>query len=199
MNASGVQVGHIPRAVASKLADFMDEGLITVEGMMIGQNLDMAKHFQLGINISIYGKPSLRDTLEPLLQQAFGSALLRRPPVPQSQELPASQSSQSSGRAVNAGAANRAAQIAAEEANRQVRLKRIMEGLSQVPEGNQHVAGVLVSHSRDKLRQDSLTKNIDVMGLPPHPDPPGVAKGNLNVDLLYHQSQALQVRIYRTS
>lgn len=33
-NIGGTQVGHIPRDVASKLAPLMDQGLITVEGMM---------------------------------------------------------------------------------------------------------------------------------------------------------------------
>lgn len=41
--------------------------------------------------------------------------------------------------------------------------------------------------------QDSLTGDIDVSKLPLHPLPPGAANGELLVDLLSHQSQALQV------
>lgn len=43
--------------------------------------------------------------------------------------------------------------------------------------------------------QDSLTADIDVGKLPLHPDPPGIASGHLVVDLLPHQSQALQASL----
>jgi SWI/SNF-related matrix-associated actin-dependent regulator of chromatin subfamily A3 len=42
-------------------------------------------------------------------------------------------------------------------------------------------------------RQDALTGDIDVTKLPLHPSPPGLANGQLLVDLLPHQSQGLQV------
>lgn len=45
----------------------MDEKLITVEGRMVGQNLDGAKHYKMGIDMSIYARPSLRAALEPEL------------------------------------------------------------------------------------------------------------------------------------
>lgn len=156
MNSSNVQVGHIPRAVASKLADFMDENLITVEGQMIGQNLDLAKHWTLAINISLYGKPSMRETIEPLLISAFGAALLRRPTSTSlSQATQEPSSSQQGSRAVGGGAAARAAQLAADEdERRQVRLKRIMEGMQHVPEANQRPAGAMVSASPEALIAD---------------------------------------------
>lgn len=53
----------------------MDDGLLIVEGRMIGQNLDMAKRFVLPIDINIYAKPSLREVLDPELTRAFGSAV----------------------------------------------------------------------------------------------------------------------------
>jgi SWI/SNF-related matrix-associated actin-dependent regulator of chromatin subfamily A3 len=62
-----VQVGHIPRAVAAEMAWLMDEKLISVEGRMIGQNLDGAKHYKLAMDMSIYARPSLREVLEPEL------------------------------------------------------------------------------------------------------------------------------------
>ncbi|TBU43646.1 SNF2 family N-terminal domain-containing protein [Dichomitus squalens] len=39
---------------------------------------------------------------------------------------------------------------------------------------------------------DTLCSVDDVLGLPVHPNPPGIASGLLKVDLLRHQSQALQ-------
>ncbi|WWD17137.1 hypothetical protein CI109_101574 [Kwoniella shandongensis] len=70
LNAGGQQVGHIPRAVAAGLAELMDGHLIKVEGRMVGQNLDHAKHYKLGLDMSIYARPSLRDVLEPELAWA---------------------------------------------------------------------------------------------------------------------------------
>lgn len=67
LNANNVQVGHIPRAVAGKLAALMDTRLITVEGRMIGQNIDRAMHYKLGLDLSIYARPSHREVLEPEL------------------------------------------------------------------------------------------------------------------------------------
>lgn len=67
LNANNTQVGHIPRAVAGKLAALMDTRLITVEGRMIGQNLDRAMHYKLALDLSIYARPSHREVLEPEL------------------------------------------------------------------------------------------------------------------------------------
>jgi SWI/SNF-related matrix-associated actin-dependent regulator of chromatin subfamily A3 len=53
---------------------FMDESLIKVEGRMVGQNLDMAKHFKLGMDMSIYAKSAHRAVLEPELKWAFDAA-----------------------------------------------------------------------------------------------------------------------------
>lgn len=47
LNASGIQVGHIPRQVAARIAPLMDGRLINVEGRMVGQNLDRAKRYKL--------------------------------------------------------------------------------------------------------------------------------------------------------
>lgn len=40
-------MGHIPRQVAARLAPLMDGKLITVEGRMVGQNMDGAKRYKL--------------------------------------------------------------------------------------------------------------------------------------------------------
>ena len=64
LNASGQQVGHIPRTVAFKVAGLMDSAVITVEGKMVGQNLDKAHHYKLAMDMSIYTRPSHRAVLE---------------------------------------------------------------------------------------------------------------------------------------
>jgi SWI/SNF-related matrix-associated actin-dependent regulator of chromatin subfamily A3 len=48
----------------------MDTRLITVEGRMIGQNIDRAMHYKLGLDLSIYARPSHREVLEPELAWA---------------------------------------------------------------------------------------------------------------------------------
>lgn len=70
LNANNIQVGHIPRAVAGKLAALMDTRLITVEGRVIGQNIDRAMHYKLGMDLSVYARPSHREVLEPELAWA---------------------------------------------------------------------------------------------------------------------------------
>jgi SWI/SNF-related matrix-associated actin-dependent regulator of chromatin subfamily A3 len=38
LNINGTQVGHIPKAVAAKLAPLLDQGKITIEGTMLEGN-----------------------------------------------------------------------------------------------------------------------------------------------------------------
>ena len=64
LNAGGQQVGHIPRAVACMIASLMDSALISVEGRMVGQNLDKARHYKLAMEMLIYARPSHRAVLE---------------------------------------------------------------------------------------------------------------------------------------
>ena len=44
-NVAGVQIGHIPRGVAGKLAKFMDNSLLHVEGELAGYVKLMASVF----------------------------------------------------------------------------------------------------------------------------------------------------------
>jgi SWI/SNF-related matrix-associated actin-dependent regulator of chromatin subfamily A3 len=67
VNASGAQVGHVPAAVAAKMAWMLDAKLISASGYMVAQNLDGAKHYKLAMDVSIYARPSLREGLEPEL------------------------------------------------------------------------------------------------------------------------------------
>jgi len=48
----------------------MDTRLITVEGRMIGQNIDRAMYYKLGMDLSVYARPSHREVLEPELAWA---------------------------------------------------------------------------------------------------------------------------------
>ena len=38
LNINNIQVGHVPRAVAAKLAPLLDQGKVTVEGTMLEGN-----------------------------------------------------------------------------------------------------------------------------------------------------------------
>ncbi|WWC70170.1 uncharacterized protein I206_104118 [Kwoniella pini CBS 10737] len=175
INASGTQVGHIPRAVAGRLAELMDHSLISVEGRMIGQNLDGAKHYKLGMDLSIYARPSLKEVLQTELSWTKTETQVQKPPPSASQPVSAS-GFRGHG---NSGTALPGADDPT--------MKKLLEGLKQIGEDQRSADNVM----------DSLTGDIDVSKLPLHPNPPGVASGQLNTDLLPHQSQALKWMIER--
>ncbi|ODO06017.1 hypothetical protein L198_01244 [Cryptococcus wingfieldii CBS 7118] len=54
VNAGGDQVGHLRRGLAMQLASYMDSNKIFVEGRMAEHNLDGFKHYELGLDLSIY-------------------------------------------------------------------------------------------------------------------------------------------------
>ena len=43
------------------------------------------------------------------------------------------------------------------------------------------------NESRRSTLLDALCSTDDILGLPPHPNPPGIKTGDLKVDLLKHQ------------
>ncbi|OSX66693.1 hypothetical protein POSPLADRAFT_1131555, partial [Postia placenta MAD-698-R-SB12] len=220
MNIGGTQVGHLPRNVAGKLAPLMDQGLVTVEGVMHEGN-QSCTHRALR-SLKMYGASDKRALLEPRLmwatpgQRGFpprngvntpvpGLPAPRppphvtpsRPPASQSYPLaskgyPSSQGSaypSSSQRATGMTAAQQEAARKQQEAAR-----KQQEALAKAAELRQ----VLNSLEKvdDEGRRSSLLDTLcvveDVLGLPLHPSPPGIANGDLKVDLLKHQSQALQ-------
>ncbi|KAG8973419.1 hypothetical protein FRC05_008810 [Tulasnella sp. 425] len=69
LNASGTQVGHIPRTVAAKLAPLMDQGRVSVEGAMKTGILSGRFAYELDMTLNICGpsNPARRRELEPLL------------------------------------------------------------------------------------------------------------------------------------
>jgi SWI/SNF-related matrix-associated actin-dependent regulator of chromatin subfamily A3 len=42
-NIGRTQVGHVPRAIAGKLAPLLDRNLVTVEGTMLEGNIDVRR------------------------------------------------------------------------------------------------------------------------------------------------------------
>jgi SWI/SNF-related matrix-associated actin-dependent regulator of chromatin subfamily A3 len=190
VNAGGTQVGHIPRAVAAKVAPYMDAGRITLEGRMIGQNLDMAKHFKLGMDLCIYGRPSHRAVLEPELawatqaQQGFDSVRRRQ------QQNEVDGRFKGKGRVLGDGSVGGTSATESEED------RRLWENLKKVEKDAKQSDSLMVSSPSGSLliAQDYLTADTDVTKLPLHSNPPGIGSGDLMVDLLPHQSQALQVK-----
>ncbi|KAL1411453.1 hypothetical protein Q8F55_002409 [Vanrija albida] len=167
INATGQQVGHVPRAVAAKIAPLMDHNLITVEGRMIGQNLDRSMHYKLKMDMLIYARPSHRYALEPELEWA----------TPGQQGFERMRQAQAAQAAKGKGAGDGGG-LSEQEAE----LGRLLNKLTEVKEEKKFANNVM----------SVLTADLDVANLPPHPSPPSLASGDLLVDLLPHQSQALQ-------
>ena len=147
VNAGGTQVGHIPRQVAEGLARLLDGHVITVEGRMVGQNLDGAKHYKLGMDVSIYCRPAHREILLTELSWAVPAA---RPQVSPSKfkgkgrTLTGIEGSGSSGVGLlNAGAMD-------EE------MRRLLDGLKRVGEDEKQADSVMVG-ALVKLRLMSRT------------------------------------------
>ncbi|CAL1707747.1 unnamed protein product [Somion occarium] len=212
-NIGGTQVGHVPRNVAAKLAPLMDQGMVTVEGMMHEGNLQ-GFSYSLSMTIKIYGAADKRHILEPKLvwatpgQRGFtstrdgasSSKVARRgassasagPSAgPSAASIVAgplyASSSQSYASAVarpvvaQSAAQLEAAQKQAEALARAAELRDILNNLEKVDDEGRR-SGLL----------DTLCSTGDVLNLPQHENPPGLATGDLKVNLLKHQSQALK-------
>ncbi|EMD31673.1 hypothetical protein CERSUDRAFT_88802 [Gelatoporia subvermispora B] len=200
-NIGHVQVGHVPRNVAAKLAPLMDRNVVTVEGVMHEGNLT-GFSYSLSMTLKIYGAADQRARLEPLLvwatpgQRGFpprnstGSYPVAGAPASRAQ-VPASQpvAAPVAGPSQPAGQRGKAALAAQEAARRQqqeamqraVELRQMLTGLEKVDD-----------EGRRSSLLDTLCAVQDVLGLPLHPSPPGTQSGELKVDLLKHQSQALK-------
>lgn len=200
-NIAGSQVGHIPKNVASNLAPLLDRGEITVEGVMKQGNLgSKGKKYSLDIAIKIYARSDRRRELEPKLVWAT--------PGQRGFEQLRNSASSSYGGGYGGGqgypsyaggmpvpvptyASSSSAPITAAQ---QEALKKQQEALNNAAELKQMLTGLekVDDESRRSSLLDTLCSVDDVLKLPEHPDPPGIAKGNLLVDLLKHQKQALQ-------
>ncbi|KAL1741859.1 SNF2 family N-terminal domain-containing protein [Schizophyllum fasciatum] len=168
-NIAGSQVGHIPKNVASRLAPLLDRGEITVEGVMKQGNCAWSSvHSVKPPTIKIYGRSDRRRELEPKLIWAT--------PGQRGFEQLRNHSGSSAG-GYNAGEYGYGG-----------------SGMPPPPIPTYTSAGLekVDDESRRNSVLDTLCSVDDVLKLPEHPDPPGIFKGDLVVDLLKHQKQALQ-------
>ncbi|KIJ49379.1 hypothetical protein M422DRAFT_65895 [Sphaerobolus stellatus SS14] len=201
LNISGEQVGHLPRNIAAKLSPLMDRDLITVEGVIHQGNIGKAE-YSMAINLKIYGASHRRPELERELiwatpkQRGFTDAMrpagYRAGQVvgPSTGSIPVGSSIGIAGPSRSTAAAS-AAQIKVNQAQleakrKSIELQSILSGLKKVD---------------DEGRRSSLLDIVcpveDILNLPTHPSPPSVASGELKVNLLRHQSQALRWCIER--
>ncbi|KXN85344.1 Putative SWI/SNF-like matrix-associated actin-dependent regulator [Leucoagaricus sp. SymC.cos] len=186
------QVGHIPRAVAAKLAPLLDRNSITVEGVINDGNLGRSNAYTLSLTLRIYVVADTLDVLEPQLvwatpSQRGGAALYRAPTPAYAYGSPAVQQTPSISTAQQEAMRKHQEAILKQQALRKAaELKQMIDGLEKVNDEGRR--GSLL---------DTLCSTEDILNLPLHPDPPGTQKGNLQVDLLKHQSQALQWCIER--
>lgn len=157
LNANNIQVGHIPKAVAGRLAALMDTRLIFVEGRMIGQNIDRAMHYKLGMDLSIYARGSHREVLEPELAWATpgqkGFEAMRRAEAEGPSSSQSGSHSKSKGKVKgkgkaggdtglhgsgNSGVGPPGAEYSEEE------MRRLLDGLKKVQADEQQANGVMV-------------------------------------------------------
>lgn len=215
-NISRVQVGHIPRGVAAKLAPLMDQKLITVEGVINDGNLSGSVGYTISITLKFYGHPNNRITVLPKLPTNTRKAAPSRP-------QPAVASSSSGGiiggrtgagyngsgpgygapsgygapyGASQAGPSRppMSQQSQGPSASQLEKIRKQQEALARAAELQQMLN--TLEKVNDEGRRETLLDTIctkdDILNLPLHSDPPGTAKGDLQVDLLKHQLQALQ-------
>ncbi|KAI0779816.1 SNF2 family N-terminal domain-containing protein [Fomes fomentarius] len=200
-NISGSQVGHVPRNAAAKLAPLIDSGQITVEGVMHEGNLGGGKVYTLAMTIKIYGPSDKRYVLEPKLiwatpgQRGFpkvppgGIRSIPGAPAPRTHIPPPIPAPSSSRRSAPVPGQQQRATAAQQEALRKQQeafakaeeLRTILNNLEKVDD-----------EGRRASLLDTLCAVDDILGLPEHPNPPSISSGELRVNLLKHQSQALK-------
>ncbi|PIL34185.1 transcription factor [Ganoderma sinense ZZ0214-1] len=205
-NIGGTQVGHIPRTVAAKLAPLMDNGSITVEGVMHEGNLH-GFAYSLDMTVKIYGASDKREILEPKLIWATpGSRGFSKPgpngvrpvpgapaqrgapiqaPVPSASQRAAPLPSQQQ-RAQRISAAQQEALRKQQEAQQEA-IRKQQEAFRRAEELRQILNNLdkVDNEGRRASLLDTLCSVDDVLALPVHPSPPGLASGQL-------KSQALQ-------
>ncbi|KAJ7924933.1 SNF2 family N-terminal domain-containing protein [Mycena leptocephala] len=198
-NIASAQVGHIPKKVAAKLAPLLDQRLVSVEGVMIQGNLAASAKviYTLSITLKIYGSPSKRQELEPKLIWAT--------PGQRGFQSRNSQASGSSAAPYSAPGPSYAAGPSTQRRPDPVQTAAQLEAARKRQEALQKAADLKkmlssLEHVDDEERRSSLLDHLlstdDILSLPVHPNPPGIGNG-LVVDLLKHQSQALQWAVER--
>ncbi|CCM03320.1 uncharacterized protein FIBRA_05448 [Fibroporia radiculosa] len=206
-NIGSQQVGHVPRNVATKLAPLIDKNIVSVEGIMHEGNLT-GRAYSLSMTVKIYGASDKRSQLEPLLiwatpgQRGFpprgpNAQVPGAPPsrVVPPRPLPASQHGASTSTAAYPLASQTPTGMSAVQiAARQEALRKQQEAMQKAQDLKQTLNNLerVDDEGRRSSLLDTLCSVDDVLGLPLHPSPPGKQSGELKVDLLKHQSQALQ-------
>lgn len=193
-NIGHVQVGHLPRNVASKLATLMDRQLVTVEGVVNDGNLSGSRGYTLSLRLKIFGPSDKRNSLEPLLgwatpgQRGFPSrqTATSTPVVPASVGRTPSAAVGPSQQRNQTPAQREAAQKQQEALQKAAELRQMLSNLEKVDDEGRR--GSLL---------DTLCSTDDVLSLPLHPNPPSLETGELTVNLMRHQLQALQWCIER--
>ncbi|KAF5380521.1 hypothetical protein D9615_004518 [Tricholomella constricta] len=199
-NIGQTQVGHLPRLLVKQLSPLLDQGLVTVEGVMNDGNLTGRAGYNLSITLRIYGASDMRGTLEPRLIWATPGQRGFPPRESASASLSTSSRQPTVAPATNnrpSSSANRTTQppdAPIRTAAQQAALRKQQEALQKAAE-LRHMLSSLEKVD-DEGRRSSLLDNLcstdDISNLPLHPNPPGIKNGDLQVDLLKHQSQALQ-------
>ncbi|KII92184.1 hypothetical protein PLICRDRAFT_133581 [Plicaturopsis crispa FD-325 SS-3] len=195
------QVGHIPRNVAGRLAPLLDRNAVTVEGVMQTGNLK-GKSYSLGLTLKIYGPSDKRSTLEPQLvwatpgQRGFPprttGASSQRPPQSTQPAYPSSTAASSS--MAPPATQKRAKAPTAQQLAQQEAARKQQEALRRAHELKQMLTTLekVDDEGRRSSLLDTLCSTDDILNLPLHPAPPSIDTGELVVNLLKHQSQALQ-------
>lgn len=133
----------------------MDEKLITVEGRMIGQNLDGARHFKLGMDMSIYARPSLRQVLEPELVWATpgqrGFEAMRNGTAVQDTSTGKGKEKARGGDTMVGGRGGSASGLP--QAAMDPEMRKLLDGLKKVGEDEKQADGVMVSYRTWKDRR----------------------------------------------
>ncbi|KAL5507134.1 ARC19 [Sanghuangporus vaninii] len=201
-NIAGAQVGHLPRNVVSRLSPLLDQNLISVEGIMVNGNSSVSRRkvYNMPITIKIYGASDKRNELEPLLVWATPGQRGFPPARPDgSRDIPGLSAAPRS----HTYASYTDSQVAIPPGHRITpeEAKKLLAQREQLTEAMQKAAelrSILGSLEKvdDENRRNSVLDTLcsaeDVMNLPEHPNPPGLATGDLTVNLLKHQIQGLQ-------
>ena len=192
LNMNHQQVGHIPKAVAGRLgnsdpkriawvhmyilslirfleAPLMDRRVIDLQGIMQTGNLDMRSRYKLKILLDFYGPSSSRLQLAPHL--AYFGSISETGIAPPNPELGGTQVSGTS-RSPQGGKGK--SRLLDEETEQEKEARLLTESLNQLDKGE--------AKSDDVM--NSLTRDLDVLKLPMHPDPPSKRAGQLRNDLL---------------
>lgn len=207
-NIGGTKVGHLPKQTAAKLSPLLDRGAITAEGVMHEGNLS-GFSYSLSMTLKIYGPSDKRDQLEPQLiwatphQRGFpprgvgGSA--RQASTAYAAAAGPAVASSSSASQLSSSRRNGATATQSKSQQETIRtqqeaFRKMQEALQNAAELKQMLGGLekVDNEGRRASLLDALCSVDDILNLPVHPAPPGIASGDLVVDLLKHQSQALQ-------